>query len=196
MEARKIMNFHGIERLPVVDRNRLAGIVTIDGIRKATPSEATSLSVWEMNYLLAKMTVKEIMKGEVVTVSPDATVEEAVAIAQSHRVGALPVLENNHIVGIVTTNDFFYKILNPILGIGQQGSRIIIYEGGQADSIGKVMECVSRHKVEVKALGTFLSSETFNNDLIVHLDTEDPRDILSDLKAHGLRAEEWKFLKQ
>ena len=190
------MEFHSIERLPVVDRGNLTGIVTKDTMQKATPSEATSLSVWEMNYLLAKMTVKEIMKKEVVTISPDATVEEAVATAQANRVGALPVMENKLLVGIVTTNDFFYKILNPILGIGQSGSRIIVYEAGQADRVSKVMDCIAQHKVAIKAAGTFLSSETFNNDLIVHLDTENPTDILSELKHRGFRAEERQLVKK
>ncbi len=190
------MEFHGIERLPVVDRGNLTGIVTKDSMQKAAPSEATSLSVWEMNYLLAKMTVKELMKKEVVTISPDATVEEAVATAQANRVGALPVMENKLLVGIVTTNDFFYKILNPILGIGQSGSRIIVYEAGQADGVSKVMDCIAQHKVAIKAAGTFLSSETFNNDLIVHLDTENPTDILSELEHRGFRAEERQLVKK
>ena len=196
MEARRIMSFHAIERLPVVDRGKLVGIVTKDVVLRAGPSEATSLSVWEVNYLLAKMTAKEVMKREVVTIFPDATVELAVSTAQSNGVGALPVLENNLLVGIVTTNDFFYKILNPILGIGQSGSRITIYEAGQADGICKVMECITRHKVEVKAVGTFLSSETFNNNLIVHLGTEDPTDILSELRDQGFRADKRKYLKE
>jgi acetoin utilization protein AcuB len=196
MEARRTMEFHGIERLPVVDRGKLVGIVTKAAMQRATPSEATSLSVWEMNYLLAKMTVKEVMKRQVVTTSPDATVEEAVATAQAERVGSLPVMENNLLVGIVTTNDFFYKVLNPILGIGQSGSRIIVYEAGQADSVGKVMDCIARHRAGIKAIGTFLSSETFNNDLIVHLDTEDPEDILNELKHQGFRAERRSFLKK
>ena len=196
MEARRTMEFHGVERLPVVDRGKLTGIVTKDTMQKATPSEATSLSVWEMNYLLAKMTVEGLMKKEVVTIFPDATVEEAVATAQANRVGALPVMENNVLVGIVTTNDFFYKVLNPILGIGQSGSRIIVCEAGQADGICKVMDCIAQHKVGIKAVGTFLSSETFNNDLVVHLDTEDPTDILNELKHQGFQAEKRQSLKK
>jgi len=174
----------------------LTGIVTKDSMQKAAPSEATSLSVWEMNYLLAKMTIKELMKKEVVTISPDATVEEAVATAQANRVGALPVMENNVLVGIVTTNDFFYKILNPILGIGQSGSRIIVYETGQADRASKVMDCIAQHKVGIKAVGTFLSSETFNNDLIVHLDIEDPTDILNELRRQSFQAEKRQFVRK
>jgi len=122
MEARKIMDVHRIERLPVVDRGRLVGIVTKGLLQRTGPSEATSLSVWEINYLIARMTVKEIMRKDVVTVPPDITVECAVATAQEHHVGALPVLEGERLVGILTNNDFFYQILNPLLGINEGAS--------------------------------------------------------------------------
>jgi acetoin utilization protein AcuB len=126
MEARKIMNAHNIRRLPVIDKGKLVGMVSRDGITRASPSPATSLSAWEINYLLAKMTVKDIMSRNLVTVSPATTVESAVALAQNKGVGALPVVEDGTLVGIVTTDDFFYKILNPMLGIGKPGTRLLI----------------------------------------------------------------------
>src|SRR4030066_1472226 len=89
MEARKIMDAHGIRRVPVVDRGKMVGMVSKERITRTAPSPATSLSVWEINYLLAKMTVKEIMSKEVVTVHPDMTVEAALALAQTKGVGAL-----------------------------------------------------------------------------------------------------------
>ena len=126
LEAEQIMAFHRFERLPVVDKGKLVGLVTKDNLLKASPSDATTLSRGELYYLLAKLTVKEIMKKKVVTISPDTTVEQAAAIAQQNRVGCLPVVEGNKVIGIVTTNDFFYKILNPLLGLGEAGKRIIV----------------------------------------------------------------------
>ena len=114
-DAKRIMEAHRIRRLVVVDKGKLVGMITKAITRRVAPSEATSLSVWEINYLMAKMVVKDVMKTDVVTVSPDVTVECAVATAQQHGVGALPVLEDDVLVGILTTNDFFYKILNPLL---------------------------------------------------------------------------------
>ncbi|MEA3459735.1 MAG: CBS domain-containing protein, partial [Chloroflexota bacterium] len=140
LEAKKLMDVHKVERLPVVDKGKLVGIVTKGGIERASPSAATSLSIWEINYLVAKMTVKEVMRRELVTVAPDTTVESAVASAQKHAVGALPVMEEDKLVGILTTNDFFYKILNPLLGIGESGKRIIVYGADTPEQICKVME--------------------------------------------------------
>jgi acetoin utilization protein AcuB len=118
VDAQRIIESYNIERLPVVDEGKLVGAVTRNAVLKATPSEATSLSMWELNYLLTRMRVKEIMTRKVVTISSDATVEEAITIAESHGIGVLPVLENDHIIGMVTTKDLFYKVLNPALGIG------------------------------------------------------------------------------
>ena len=76
MEARKIMETHKIRRVPVIDRGKLVGLVTLDRIIGVGPSQATSLSIWEINYLLAKMKVGEIMQKDVVTIEPDASIEQ------------------------------------------------------------------------------------------------------------------------
>jgi len=185
VEAGKIMEFHRIERLPVVDKGRLVGIVTKNIMERAFPSQATSLTRWELSHLLSRMKVKEIMKRGVVTIDADATVECAIATAQSKGVGSLPVMQGEHVVGIVTTNDFFYKILNPVMGIGEGGSRISVYEAGEVEQIGKVMECLSKNGVGVKALGTVARPDAEKNDLLVHLDVEDPTQVIAELRNLG-----------
>ncbi|MDY6910925.1 MAG: CBS domain-containing protein, partial [Chloroflexota bacterium] len=150
LEARKIMETHKIRRMPVVDKGKLVGIVTRNMARRAAPSEATSLSVWEINYLMAKMTVKEIMKKQLTSISADSTVECAVATAQEHSVGALPVVDDNMVVGMVTTNDFFYKILNPLLGIRESGRRVIIYGADSPSQVCNVMDVIKEAGVSIK----------------------------------------------
>jgi CBS domain-containing protein len=93
-EARRVMEAHNIRRLPVIDRAALVGIVTKDDLDKMGPSQLTTFSVDELVYLLNKITVKDVMHRDVVTVSPDATIEGAVAIAQSRKVGSMIVVEN------------------------------------------------------------------------------------------------------
>jgi len=189
VEAGKMMEFHRIERLPVVDRGKLVGIVTKEILERAAPSQATSLTRWELGHLLSRMKVSEIMKKDVVTIEADDTVECAIATAQEKRVGSLPVLQGGHVVGIVTTNDFFYKILNPIMGMGQGGSRISVHEAGEAEQIGNVMECLRQNGVQVVAMGTIKRPDTQKNDLVLHLDTDDPTKVLEGLKRLGLSAE-------
>ena len=169
LEAERIMGFHKFERLPVVDKGKLVGLVTKDNLLKASPSDATSFSRGELYYLLSKLTVKEIMVKKVVTVSPDTSVEQAAAIAQQKKVGCLPVVEGNKVVGIVTTNDFFYKILNPLLGIGEGGKRIIINGAAEADAIQKVVEAVRNSNIEVKNFCSLKSRGAGRDDIVLHL---------------------------
>lgn len=192
LEARKIMEVHKVRRLPVVDKNRLVGIVTKNMTRRAAPSEATSLSVWEINYLMAKMVVKDIMKRDVVTVSPDITVECAVATAQQRGVGALPVVEDNLVVGILTTNDFFYKILNPLLGVNEGGRRIMIYGADTPEQISKVMNVLMTDpsRPQIKALHTLGFSRAASRDLVIHLGSEHIGSVVDSLRKLGFRVEE------
>lgn len=192
LEARKIMEVHSVRRLPVVDKGKLVGMVTKNMTRRAAPSEATSLSVWEINYLMAKMIVKEIMKRDVVTVPPDLTVECAVATAQERGVGALPVIEDNVVVGIITTNDFFYKILNPLLGINEEGRRMIVYGADTPDQIISVMEVLKKKAAgtEIKAMHTLAFPDAASRDLVLHLNTEDVSSVKQELAHLGFRTDE------
>jgi acetoin utilization protein AcuB len=116
-EARTIMDVHRIRRLPVIDRGKLVGIVTKSALDKAGPSELTTFSRQELTYLLEKVTVKEVMNRVAVIISPDTTVEEAITLALARKSRSLLVINDNHLVGIVTTYDFLYKVLNPILAM-------------------------------------------------------------------------------
>lgn len=111
-EAHKLMKERDFRRLPVVDEHgRLIGIVTLSDLREAGPSSATTLSIFELNYLLAQLTVDKIMTREVITVSPDATIRDAARLMLKHEVGALPVMENGKLVGIITESDIFRVVV-------------------------------------------------------------------------------------
>lgn len=187
VEAGRIMEFHNIQRLPVVEKGKLVGIVTKNRLLRYYPSQATSLSHWELNYLLAKIKVKDIMRKELVTVPPDITVEQAIAIAQKNRVGALLVVEDGKLVGIATTNDFFYKILNPLMGIGEEGERIIVHNAADPESAQKVMECIQRSGKKLKSFCSLPSAEGAF-DLVLQFADEDVSGLLEDLKKLGFSA--------
>ncbi len=193
LEARKIMEAHNVRRIPVVDKGILVGMITKAITRRVAPTEATSLSVWEINYLMAKMVVKDVMKTDVVTVSPDITVECAVATAQQSGVGALPVLEDGVLVGVLTTNDFFYKILNPLLGINEDGTRLVIYGADTPDQMCKVLEIVKNQNMSVKAVHTIGLPNSASRDLIIHLDTNNAADLTAQLKSAGFHLDEREF---
>ena len=105
LDARQLMIKHRIRHLLVTDGRRLMGIVTDRDIRLNLPSPATSLSVWEVNYLLARLTVESVMTRAVITVEPERGAVEAASIMLEHKIGALPVIDGGIMVGIVTETD-------------------------------------------------------------------------------------------
>ena len=108
-EVHDLMTKYGVRRLPVVnDANQLVGIVTKGDVREARPSSATSLNVWELNYLLSKLRVNEFMSRKLVTLAPDTAVVEAARLMLKHKVSGLPVVnEHGSLVGIITESDLF-----------------------------------------------------------------------------------------
>ena len=105
LEARQIMLGRRIRHLLVTDGPKLAGMVTDRDIRLNLPSPATSLSVWEINYLLARLTVESVMTKALVTVSPGWDPRDAAVLMLDHKIGALPVVDNGELVGIITETD-------------------------------------------------------------------------------------------
>lgn len=191
LEAAKFMKEKRIERLPVVDGGKLLGIVTKDRVLRASPSMATSLSLHEIHYLFAKLTVKEIMQRDVTTVTPDTTVENAVRLAQEKRVGCLPVIEDGNVVGILTTNDFFYLVLNPLLGIGEKGTRVIVRHCATPAQMVVALQCVAELGMGVLNAAYLPSRRGGEKDLLLHVAEEDVAARLVDqMKAKGLDAEE------
>ena len=188
-EARKLMDAHRIRRLPVIDRGKLVGIVSEDTLDKTGPSQLTTFSIHELAYLVNKITVKEVMRRDVVTVTPDMTVEEAVALAQSKQVGALIVAEGEKVVGIATTNDFFYKVLNPILGIGLPGSRIVVRNCYKTPDIEKIVSKINKLKIGITNLFLIDFPEVNKHDLVVHLDTEDSTKVVEAIRSLGCSVE-------
>jgi acetoin utilization protein AcuB len=189
MEARRIMDAHGVRRLPVVDKGKLVGMISKERITNSAPSPATSLSVWEINYLLAKMTVKEVMGKDPVTVDPDMSVEAAIALAQKKGVGALPVVENHKLVGIATTNDFFYKILNPVLGIARPGTRLVISKGGEIKSMQDILDSVKKAGAKIVTFHSMPPLDGKEQDVCLHVDKDDVKQLVKDLTTKGYSAE-------
>ncbi len=113
----------GIRHLPVVEGSRLVGIVTDRDIRQASPSPATSLEIHELHYLLEKVKIREIMTKKVYTVTPTTPIEEAARLMLQHRIGGLPVLEGERLVGIITETDILSAFVE-VMGIQQEQTRL------------------------------------------------------------------------
>ncbi len=115
-EARQLMAEHDVRRLPVVEDGKLVGIVTQTDLLKAAPSPATSLSIWELNYLLDKIKVAELMTREVVTTTPDTELQTVAKIMAERKIGGMPVVEGDRVVGIITESDVFRALVKLLEG--------------------------------------------------------------------------------
>ncbi|MCS6774642.1 MAG: CBS domain-containing protein [Anaerolineae bacterium] len=110
-DAHRLMKQKRVRRLPVVENGRLVGIVALSDILEAEPSGATTLSIYEINYLLAELKIEKIMKRNVITVTPDTPIREAAELMLTHKIGGLPVIQDGKLVGIITESDIFRMIV-------------------------------------------------------------------------------------
>lgn len=185
MDAQKIMKENNVRRLPVVDKGKLLGIVTKHDILEASPSPATSLSVHELNYLLSKMKVKEIMKKNPLTLTPDTPFEEALKIGQEKKIGSFPVVENGKLVGIATESDIV-RFLTRALGVREEGSRITIEGlGGKLGDLEKIISIVNQHNTIVLSMISLPRTEKKEWMIVLRLKTSSPDPIVKDFKKAG-----------
>jgi acetoin utilization protein AcuB len=185
LEAQKMMREHNIRRLPIVDKGKLTGIITQHDLLAAAPSPATSLSVYELNYLLSKMKVKDIMKKNPVTVGPDTPFEEALRIGQERKIGSFPVVENGKLVGITTESDIV-RVLTRALGIREEGSRVTIEGlGGKLGELQKIISIVDQHQTVILSMMTFPRPEKKDWMIVLRLKTTNPDPIVKDFKKGG-----------
>jgi acetoin utilization protein AcuB len=190
-DAEKIMRDNNIRRLPVVDKGKLVGLLTRRKLREARPSPATSLSIWEINYLLAQMKAKDIMEESLFTVTPDTTVEQAVSEAQKRGIGTILVVDKakpDKLLGIVTTTDL-YKLTTRILGFGQPGARLHVLEPTELKSCQEVMDTINKRGVRILSMFHVTPPGVGKEDCIFHLDTEDASQIIEELNRKGYQAQ-------
>ncbi len=190
IKARRIMEKNKLRRIPIVDGGKLVGIVTKKTLEKVFPTEPNPRDLFEFSYNIASLfrkPVRDIMSRDVVTATPDMTVEEAVALAQSKKVGALVVLEDNQVVGIATSNDFFYKILNRVLGVGEPGARIEVAGGGEGKPLEEIISCINKAGLNITTLHIYKHPGSAEKNIVIHVDSEDVDNCVTQLKNMGYK---------
>ncbi len=178
-EAMELMRSKSVKRIPVVKNGVLAGIITHGQLLEVSPSPATSLSVFEINYLLAKTKIETIMTKKVITVTPDTLLEEASLLMREHQIGGLPVLEGNKLVGIITETDIFDAFIE-IMGFRDKGTRITVDVGVDHPGVlAEVSSIIAAHNINITHLAAFRS------ELIVRVNTTNVEEIIDAIKAKG-----------
>jgi len=172
-DALNLMHKESVRRLPVVDKKgQLIGIVAEKDLLHASPSDATSLSVWELTYLLSHITIEGIMATEVITITEDTPIEEAALIMADSKIGGLPVVRDSELVGIITETDLF-KVFLELLGAREAGVRLAILVANQPGELANVTTTILELGGNIVSLGTFMGESAENRGITLKVDGVD-----------------------
>jgi acetoin utilization protein AcuB len=185
LDARRIMKEKNIRRLPVIEKGKLVGIVTKHDLLDAEPSPATPVSLHELNYLLSKMKVKEMMRKNPVTVTPNTPFEDALRIGQEKKIGSFPVVENGKLVGITTESDIVRYLIH-VLGIHEEGSRItIVGLGEKLGELEKIISITNQNKTMILSMIVLPRRKKGDWMIELRLNTKNPKKIIQNFKKDG-----------
>jgi len=190
LEAHDVMKQNLVRRLPVVKDGELVGLITQGDIQEAGPSGATTLSIWELNYLLARITVREVMTHaeDLITVSPDETIEQAATLMRKHKVGGLPVLDGDKLVGIITESDIF-DVLIKAMGVERGGTRLTLELENRPGALLEALEVIRAREANVLSVITCeeCRSAQDRDVIVIRIDHYDWRPIVKELKDRGIK---------
>ena len=185
MDALDMLRREHIRRAPVIENGKLVGFVSENDLRNASPGQATTLSVWEINYLVSKITVRKVMTREVITTIEDTPIEEAARIMADHKVGGLPVLRDGKVVGIITETDIF-KIMLEMLGARQKGVRVSVIVPNVAGEIASLSKAIFELGGNIIALGTSSGAAPSTSELVFKVDGPDEATLKAALEPRSL----------
>jgi acetoin utilization protein AcuB len=165
-DALNLMKRERIRRLPVIEDGRLAGIVSDKDLLYASPSPATSLSVWEVTYLLGKLTVEKVMSHPVATVTEDTPLEEAARLMVDRKIGGLPVMRGEQVVGIITETSLF-RIFLELFGAREAGIRLTLLVPEEKGELAKLSRAIADAGGNIVAMGAILGEEPSNRIVMI-----------------------------
>jgi acetoin utilization protein AcuB len=185
VEAKRLMKENGIRRLPVVDGSRLVGIVSDRDLREFIPSGGTSFDIHEIHYLLAKTPVAEIMTAEVITIGPEATVGRAARILKDRKIGGIPVVEDDRLVGIITVKDVLASFVEA-LGLNEEGARLRIEVKDHAGDLAEITRLVADEGGLIISMISYLEHDKPDTrNLVLRIRPENAKGIAQTLRDKG-----------
>ncbi|HHV63482.1 MAG TPA: CBS domain-containing protein [Peptococcaceae bacterium] len=183
LNAMNIMKTKGINRLPVVSGGKLVGLVTDGDLRAASPSPITTLSKFEMNELLSKVSIRDVAVKKVITCTPRTLIEDAALLMRENKIGALPVMEGDKLVGIITQTDILDAFLD-IVGARSPGKRIMIEVRDEVGIIHQISTVIKEHEVDFTSLAVYHLPNR-KARILCHLDGERAEEAVQALIQKG-----------
>lgn len=190
-EAMALMKSSNIRRLPVVEKDKVVGIVTIADLNQASPSSATTLSKHELNYLLAKTKIKDILpkNQKVITINPENYIETAARIMRENKVSGLPVIDDHgKLVGVITETDIFDALID-VLGVTRAHSRIDFYTADRPGTVAEITTMIAAKGKNIVNTVAFFDNKKEMYKMVIRLEELDCQDVVDELKARGLEVE-------
>ncbi len=186
LDALRVMKEKNVRRLPVLERDKLIGIVTQKDLNEAAPVPTTSTGAHEFHDFLSKIKVKEVMKKDLVTLSPDTPFEEALKIGKKNKISSFLVVENGKLVGITTESDLV-RFLIRVLGLEEEGSRITIegLGGKLGGDLKQIISIVETNKTVLLSMMSLPRPEKTDWMIVLRLKTKEPGPIVEDFKKAG-----------
>lgn len=185
-EVAHLMKKHNFRRLPVVDDGKLVGFLSDSDLMRVAPSPATTLSRYEINSLLAKICVRDIMKKDVVSVNVGATIEEAALIMYKNKIGGMPVVSNmGAVVGVITETDIF-KTFVDVMGLAYGKTRITLEVTDKIGVVKDIAEIFGQAGVSIDSLIT-CKKEDNKYEIVIRGDITNIDDIKAKLEAKGYK---------
>jgi acetoin utilization protein AcuB len=186
-EVRKLIREEGVRHLPVVDKKgKLVGLVTDRDIREAGPSDATLLSVQEINYLLGKLKVGGIMTPaeKLITVTPDTIIEKAVQLLHDNKIGSLPVVEGNKLVGIITETDIL-ELFVDVVGLNVKGTRLTMILEDEPGKLFGALKVIKERNINVISVISPTLTFEVKRMVVIRMKTHEYEDVIKELEQGG-----------
>jgi acetoin utilization protein AcuB len=190
-EAVRLTGQRGVRHLPVLDRDRLVGMLSDRDLKRAMASPATSLEAHELRYLLDGLRVGEIMTRAVITIGPTSPIEDAARLMVLEKIGALPVTDGDRLIGLVTETDVL-RLFVRAMGAGEPSTRLDVVVGNRPHALAEAVQAVEVAGAEISSLVT-LASEGGFKEVVIRVRTINPAPVVWALQARGFTAREtWR----
>ncbi len=186
-EALDLVRSKPFRHLPVLDENgKLVGIVTEKSLVYASPTPTTTLSVFEVDYILSRTKVGQVIQGPVITVGPDLPIEEAARVMVDHRIGCLPVVKDNELIGIISDTDIF-RVFVEGMGGGHPSLRITVTIPEEVGSLARVTSRIAALGGNIYSLAMFWGEQPEDRVVAFRLDGVDRETVVQALEANGVQ---------